>query len=336
MFSFSRRKNLRNISKDILSNQYKRVYLLFGDETYLKHQYKNKLIKGICGDDTMNYSYFEGKNIDTVEVIGISETLPFFADLRAVVIENSGFLKNSNEALADYLTHIPETTTIIFVEEEVDKRSKVYKKIKDSGYICEMTAQPVEVLKKWIVGILESNDKKIKESTLNHFIDTVGTDMENIHSEMEKLVCYCLDKEIIENDDIDAVCTQTITTKIFDLIDALGYKNKDRALQIYYDLILNQEAPEMILYMLSRQFNIMIQVSELKRMGLNSKQMTEKMGLAPFVITKTLRQIDNFSYSALQSALEESIDLSEKTRNDMIDKKIAIEMMIIKYASKKI
>lgn len=323
---------MRNILNDITTRQYKRVYLLYGEETYLINQYKNKLIKGICGDDTMNLSRFEGKKIDLKEVMGICETLPFFTDFRCVLIENSGFLKNSNEELAEYLDNIPDTTTIIFVEREVDKRSKVYKRVKEKGYVCEMKTQTLDTLKKWIIGILNENNKKIKESTLNLFIDTVGNDMENIYSELEKLICYCIDKDVIEPEDILNVSTPVLAPRIFELIDALGYKNQKKALEIYYDLIIHEEAPEMILFMLCRQFNIMIQLYECKKLGMSNKQMIEKTGLAPFVITKSLKQIDNFAYSTMKKALEEGIELTARTRTDGINKNIAVELMIIKYS----
>lgn len=323
---------MRNILNDIKANQYKRVYLLYGEESYLKTQYKNKLINAICGDDTMNYAYFEGKNIDLKEVFGIAETLPFFAELRLVVIENSGFIKSSNDELAEYIKHIPETTTIVFIEQETDKRNKVYKAIKEAGYICEMQKQNVSSLQKWIVGILDTNNKKIMESTLNLFLEKVGQDMENISNELEKLICYIGDREIISNEDISSICTEQITSKVFDMVDALGFKNRERALNIYYDLIANREAPLMILYMLSRQFNIMLQLSELKSNGADNKKMAEKTGLAPFIVTKTIKQLQNFKYNIIKEALEESMELEEKIKVGNINEKIAVEMLLIKYS----
>lgn len=100
--------------------------------------------------------------------------------------------------------------------------------------------------------------------------------MDNISNEVEKLICYVGDRQIIEKEDIEAICTEQITSKVFDMIDALGYKNRTRALDIYYDLISNKEAPLMILYMITRQFNIMLQIMELKAQGLDSKGIAQK------------------------------------------------------------
>lgn len=324
---------MRNILNDIKNNTYKKVYLLYGEENYLKKQYKEKLKKAICGDDTMNYSYFDGKNTIIKDIIAISETLPFFADRRLIVAKDTGFLKNSNEELADYIKNIPETTTIVFVEAEVDKRNKVYKSIKDTGYICEMQRQTTQTLEEWIVGILASENKKITKSTLATFIEKVGQDMENISNEIEKLICFTGDRQVIEKEDIEAICTEQITSKVFDMIDALGYKNRTKALDIYYDLISNKEAPLMILYMITRQFNIMLQVMELKAQGLDSKLMAQKMGMAPFIVTKTLKQISNFKYKSVKQALYEGVELEEKIKLGNINEKMAVEMLLIKYSA---
>ena len=92
---------MRTINDDIKNNKYKRVYLIYGEEAYLRKQYKDKLKKAIVGEDTMNYGYFEGRGIAVQDIIGISETLPFFAELRLIIVENSGFFKSGNDEMAE-------------------------------------------------------------------------------------------------------------------------------------------------------------------------------------------------------------------------------------------
>ena len=83
---------MRTIDEDIKTGQFKQIYLLYGNEAYLKKQYKDKLKKAMAdAEDTMNFSAFEGKDINVKEVIDLAETLPFFAERRVILIENSGF-----------------------------------------------------------------------------------------------------------------------------------------------------------------------------------------------------------------------------------------------------
>ena len=100
---------MKTIDEDIKSGQFKKIYLLYGDEAYLKKQYKDKLKKALVQpDDTMNFTAYEGKDTNPKEVIDLSETLPFFADRRVILIENSGFFKSSQEELADFIKNMPD------------------------------------------------------------------------------------------------------------------------------------------------------------------------------------------------------------------------------------
>ena len=87
---------MKMIENDINNNELKQTYLLYGEERYLIRQYKDKLKKAIMGDgDSMNLSEFEGKDIEQKEIIDIAETMPFFAERRLIVVENSGFFKSA-------------------------------------------------------------------------------------------------------------------------------------------------------------------------------------------------------------------------------------------------
>jgi DNA polymerase-3 subunit delta len=198
---------MQNIKEDIKRNQYKPVYLLYGTEDYLKKLYKSKLKDGILGNsDDMNYTYYEGKGIDIYKVIETAETLPFFSDRRLIIIENCGLFKAQND-LADYIRKMPETTYIVFVENEIDKRNRLYKAVKECGAISQMDGLDENNLKLWITSLLNKNGKKITANTLMYLLGKSGTDMENLSNEVEKLICYALDREIITNEDVDMVDT---------------------------------------------------------------------------------------------------------------------------------
>ena len=115
---------MNTIKEHLKQQAFKPVYLLYGSEDYLKRLYRDKLKTGILNDGSdMNYSYFEGKGIDTVKIMDIADTLPFLAERRLIIIENSGFFKSQN-SLANEIGTLPDTTHIIFVEQEVDKRER--------------------------------------------------------------------------------------------------------------------------------------------------------------------------------------------------------------------
>lgn len=324
---------MKNIKEHIKLNQFKPVYLLYGTESYLKKLYKNKLKDAIIGNgDDMNYSYFEGKQVNVSKVVDIANTLPFFSDRRLIVIENSGYFKNQND-LTDYIKEFPDSTHVVFVENEVDKRNRLYKAVKDIGTISEMNGMDENNLKLWIASLLDKDKKKITGDTILHLLSKVGTDMENIQNEVEKLCCYAYDREIITIADVDEVCTSLVSGKIFQMIDAIGSKNQNQALDLYYDLLALKEKPMSILFLITRQFNILLQVKDLVNLGYNNTVISQKTGLMPFTIGKYVSQSKNFKKEVLKDALNSCVSMEEQVKTGRMIDKICVELLIVKYSA---
>lgn len=327
------RKILKNIIKDIEKNELKRVYLIFGEEKYLIRTIKNRMIKGLVNDgDTMNFTKFAGKDSSVKEIIQTCDTLPFFAEHRVVLLQDTGFFKTSNDEMAGYMKDIPESTVMIFIESEVDKRNKVYKQVKNIGYICECSRMNRSELSRWILVRLNKENKKITKENMNYLLEKLGDDMENILSELDKLISYTMGRDVIDTDDIDAVCISEITGKIFEMVDAIGSKNQKKALDLYYDLIAVREAPMKILYMLTRQFNIMLQVKEMAQKGKSAGEMAKNMGMQSFIINKTLSQCKNFKLSAIRNAVNYCLKMEEAVKMGNMNDKMAVELVIVKYS----
>ena len=179
---------MKSLNEDLKTGQFKQVYLLYGEESYLKKQYKDRLSKAMLPEgDTMNYAYYEGKGTDVRQVIDLAETLPFFAPRRLIVMEDTGFFKGASPELAEYIRSMPETTCFLFVESEVDKRGKLYKAVKEKGRIVEMTRKDGNTLQKWVLSMVKKEGRQITQSTVRDLLTKVWEDMENIHGEIEKM-----------------------------------------------------------------------------------------------------------------------------------------------------
>lgn len=325
---------MKVIKEHIKSGNYKQLYLLYGNESYLVKLYKDKLKSGLLSEsDEMNYSQFEGKDIELKEVNDIAQTLPFFSPRRLILIENSNLFKTQSD-LSDLLKNIPESTFIIFAEQEVDKRNKAYKLIKDKGTIAEMNCLDEKNLKLFIVSLLEPFGKQITHNTTDYLLEKTGADMANISNEIEKLISYTLDKDIITFEDVDVVVTTQITGKIFQMMDAIGLKHRDKALSLYYDLLSVREKPLNILFLLMRHFNILLQVKELNANGYSTQIITDKVKVPAFTISKYISQSRNFNIKQLTSALKMSVDIEEQIKTGRIQEKIGVELLIISFSSK--
>ncbi len=322
------------IDEDIKNGKLNHIYLVYGTESFLRKQYKERLKKALApDDDSMNYSYFEGKDISAGEVIDLAETMPFLSDKRAIIIENSPFFKSEGEKIAEYLNAVPDTTYLVFVEENVDKRSKLYKSIAKNGCVVEAAGLSEDKIITWILGMLKKDNKKITQNTMHYLLGKIGTDMENIRSEVEKLICYCYDRDVITNEDIDAVCTTQISNQIFEMLDAMANKRQKVALQLYYNLLALKEPPMRILFLIGRQFNLLLQARLLKQKGYGDRAIAEKIGVPPFAATKYLNQASKFKMADLRQAVAECVEADEAVKSGNRNDRLSVELLIIKYSN---
>ena len=326
---------MKSISKDISSGEYKKVYLLYGDEDYLKKNIRNKLKEAIVGNEnTMNYNYFEGKNFKINEVTAIADTFPFFADKRLIILENTGLFKSAADEMNEYIGVMPDTTVMVFVENEIDKRGKLYKNVKENGYVCELNHQSEAALTNWVLNYFGSAGKKITKGTMEMFLEYAGMDMFNIYNEMGKLVDYTAGRDVITDDDVEAVCIPQVSGKIFEMIDAIGNRNSAKAMLLYRNLLATKEPPMRILFMLARQFNIMLKVKELGSKGYSGESIAKNVGIQSFIVGKTLKQTSGFTIKQLIDAVEDCVKIEEDVKNGRLDELAAVEMIIIKYSAK--
>ena len=323
------------LMEDIKKGQFKNVYLLMGEEVYLRNQYRKKLKDALLDpEDTMNRAVFEGKGIQVREVIDLAETMPFFADRRVIELSDSGFAKNACPELADYIPEIPKSTCLILTESEVDKRGRVYKAVKQEGRVVEFKRQDDRTLARWVLGILNREERKITEETMQVFLQRTGSDMERIDRELEKLLCYTLGREVIETEDVEAVCTEQTENRIFDMIQAITEQNQRKALDLYADLLAMKEPPMRILYLITRQFHQLLQLKEMEGQGMERGEMAKAAGVPPFAVSKYMAQCRKFSKKQLRQAVEDCVDTEERVKTGQMGDQISVELLIVKYSKK--
>lgn len=329
---------MKRLNEDLKKEQFSQIYLLYGEEAYLKKQYRDRLRKALLPeDDTINYSHFEGKGIDVKEVIDLAETMPFFAERRLIVFENTGLFKSAAGAeLAEYMKQMPETTYFVFVEEEVDKRGKMYKAVKAYGQEAEFPFQDENTLKRWIAVQVSREQKKIRETDVLYFMDKVGTDMGYIARELEKVFCYTMDRDVITREDLDAVCVTQFSNHIYDMVTAVTEKQQKKALEMYYELTaMKAETAMRIFGLLTRQYRYLFQIKQLVKKGYGRREIAEKTGLHPFAVGKYMEQSKKISLEELREIIEDSADMEERIKTGLLSDRMAVELFLIKYSQKR-
>ena len=326
-----------NILKKIEQDGLKNFYLFYGQENYLINYYANEIKKKFINQDLvdMNFNIFNS-DMDVSKIINCTKSLPFMSEYRLTLIKNSGWFetgkKDDVELFLENINDFCDNAIIIFLEEKIDKRNKLYKKIMDIGFVLEVKSPSRKELIKWIIKICRASQKTITVENAELILKNIGSDMYFIKNELEKLISYKKDFWEITQSDINLLCSQNIETKIFDLILHMGNKNLKAALEDYNNLIFLKEQPFMILFMIARQFIFILQAKIFHESGKDINSIANLLSTRSFVIIDCLKQAKNFSHDILISGIKEcrDLDFKIKTGQILLDK-IAVENLIIKY-----
>ena len=125
------------------------------------------------------------------------------------------------------------------------------------------------------------------------------------------MLCYTMEKDIIEAEDVEAICANQISGKIFDMVEAIGRKESKRALDLYYDLLMLKEPAMRILFLVTRHFQILMQLSDMMGGGFDYKSMASKVGVPEFAVRKYAGQARAFQGKRLEQIVRECVQTEE-------------------------
>ncbi len=348
--------SFNQLKKDLSSGELRRFYLLFGRERYLRNYYEKKLLTALGGArDDMNTTIFDSPPYPQSAVIDASQTLPFFAERRIIVVRYSGYFKMPvGSELADFLDKAPETTTFIFIEDRVDAKLKLYKRIAKMGLCVEFIEQPESFLLQNIGVQLKSAGKRISQSDAEYFISVVGRDMGTLRSELDKVISYAADKDVVTSEDIKAICTIKLEDRIFDMIGAVMDKNLKRCMDRYEELLALREPAGKIIIMLERQFLWMLQLKSMvvengmseweAKNTISSKQEVDtetgeikkvKGEISSYQAGIYLEQAKAMSLEELQRAVDMCAAMDEGFKSGRISERAGAELLLIRLCSGK-
>lgn len=321
---------MNTLLNDIKTEQFRPVYLLYGEEAYLRRQYRDRLGEAIVSaEDSMNRTVYSGSKTDPLQVIDTGETMPFFAERRLIIIEDSGFLKSASPELAEYMQKIPEYLHLIFVENEIDKRNGLYKAIQKAGYICEFTRMDEKKLAAWAGKMLADAGRKIRMSDMEYFLTCTGDDMTHIRLEVDKLINYTEGRDVISRQDIEAVTSVQIENRIFEMIRCVTEGKKQRALALYADLVALKEPPLRILALLTRQYNQMLLTKMLAAERVEQGEIAKAIGAPPFAVRNYLRTVRNLPEAVLKDAVSRCAQTEEDIKSGRMPDRLAVELLLL-------
>jgi len=339
----------------------KNLFLFIGEETYLLNAQVNEWKQAFRekhGDINLDMLDADEKPLN--EIMAAATAVPFLADKRLIFIYNlpdkaktKAKTKNPDtesekdekrdedlKRLEKSLSDIPNTSVVVFVQPNPDRRRSFYKKLVAVAEVKEFSALQGKSLMEWIQKEVESKKISIYPDTAEYLVSLTGQNLWRLSQEISKMASHSPNQPITKSL-IDQVVTPTLEANIFSLTDALGVKDHRKAIQ---NLHITMEAGEHLIpvfYMVVRQFRLLLQASSYMSNNPNGNyaSFASSLKINPFVARNTLSQVKHFTSAELKDAYGRllEIDLSMKTSrirttaDNQDELALAIERFILKF-----
>jgi len=309
------------------------IYLLYGLEKYLIDKEINKIIEN-NNIDSININSYDLNNDTLNNIIDDSQTVSLFSEKKAIIVYNSYIftakknnIEQNTEVLEEYLNNINPDTILIFVlyEEKIDERKKIVKSFKNKIDIKNFSSlnNINNVVKDMFKGY------QISSGTISLLIDRVGKNLGILSQEVDKIIAYKNNDLNITDNDIIILTNKNFEIDIFVLIEAIISKDKEKALNIYYEMLKYNEEPIKIIVMLANQFRIIYQSKEMYKKGYTENDIASTLNIHPYRIKLALNKAKEYNSKDLLNYIKKLSDLDIGIKTGNINKEIGLELFII-------
>lgn len=337
----------KELEEEIRSGRIKNIYLFKGSEEYIMDKYIQRVKRLYIKPDLEALNYIEiNENANFDDILNACETLPFMAEKKVVYIKDIFSLINNDKALSDklnsYLDEISENIILIIKDKDnkLKRSTKIYKSIKAKNGVVEFDRLNRADLIKWVSKFINTNNKKISNKNLYYFLDNSGyleyrseKTLFELENELKKIINHGSEIEITRQD-IDSNMVEVFNNNIFNLLDFLNRRDRENSLKVFDEMIRANEPIPRILFMIIRQFRLLISYKSLDIKGYSQVDIRKKLSISPYEFKKISNSSKGYSLSELKSILYYLLEVDKKQKTSSSDEKLEIEILIIKLTKR--
>lgn len=220
---------------DWKKNIFKPIYWLEGEESY----YIDKILQYAehhiltPSESEFNLSIFYGKDAQWATVVNACNRFPMFAEKQVVILKEAQHMKDLPN-LESYMER-PQPSTILIIgykEKKLDSRTKFSKVVKKNGEVYTTKKLMESALPGWITQLVKSLGYSMSQKAVLLLADHIGNDLSRIENEIEKVTVNLKDRNEITEQDIETYVGISKEFNIFELQNALAYKDLAKAIRI--------------------------------------------------------------------------------------------------------
>lgn len=305
------------------------IYLFYGTKDYEINEEIKKITKN---QNEININKYDLNNVTFKNILEDLETPSMFEGKKTIIADNANMFttltSKDSEDIEKYLNHINQDANLILIvhSEKLDTRKKITKLIKKVGIVKELN----ENVKRTNIVKQKLKDYNIEDKTIDLFLNRVGTNPLIIQNEIDKIKIYKNKDKNITDEDILNLTVKTVEIDIFKLIDYIVKKDKEKAIELYYEMLKMNEEPIKIIVILANQFRIMYQSKELFKKGYSEKDIAETLKIHPYRVKLALQNGRNYTAKTLLKYLNNLADIDIGIKTGKLNKDLALELFILK------
>ena len=335
--------NETQLKQELKSGVFNSPYLIYGDEEYIKSFYVDRIAKAAVSKELSDFNLhkYYGKNLSFEELEVSVEALPIMSEHSCVIVNDmplDSLAADELKKLENMISDVPDTTVLVFWMDKLEvepKKSAKWKKIislfDKYGCAVKLDKRSPAELRKLVCSGAKKRDCDMSPANADYFILSVGGDMTNLLSELEKL-CFFVGSGEITKDNIDAVCVKSVEAVVFDLTKAITAKKADRAYQIISQLIYQKTEPVVILGVMSSAYVDMYRAKLFQKSGLRPEDAAKVFDYKgrDFRLRNAAKDASSLSLAALRECMDVLADADELLKSSPADPKTVLEECITK------
>lgn len=314
------------------------VYLLVGDEDVRAEEALGRLLDDLlpAEERALNLDVVDAEDLPVQEIITRCETLPFFGTRRVVVVRRGDALRaHDQDALAVYLERGGSpSTALIVLAENLDRRRRLYSVVQRVGRIIPCGRLRPEDLTGWVRRRAQQEGKSITRDAAEVLVGLVGGGLRELGLEIAKLVAYAGDRKTITEGDVREVASHVAEATVYELMDAVGRRHADKALEVLETVIAMGEPPVRILYMLEEQIRMLLRTEALmKRRPLPARDSPEVrgvLGTRAWLFDRYRAQVAAFGRLDVEKILGLLVETDAMIKTGTAPARLAIETLIVR------
>ena len=325
--------DFRQLQQNLETKSFPSLALIVGEEAFLLNE-SLKLIKNHVVDEVtkdFNYDHFFVGTDSVSQVRDTAEMLPMMSNRRLVIYRDVDKLKEKDwDQLYDLVENPQDTTCLILVANQVDKRKKYYKACFKNGRIVELRKPYDNQVPAWIDYIAYNHDLKISRPAIEVLHQLVGSQLADLNSEVAKLKQFLGDKKEVSEEDVLKVVSRLRIDSVFDLTEAIGKKDRAEALTYLANLLEHGQNELAAIALVLRHLRIISSLKEGLKDGLRGAKLCAKVGVPSFFLQKYLYQCEKWTPLQISQAVKALHETDQAIKSSPVSSHIWLENFILK------